>query len=185
MSKTDAVHTLINLVKSLLSKAEQMTNNDSSQFTFQKLLSDNGFKRIGAGSFSSVWAKSKSDFIVKVGSDSAYSRFASRIWKTTNKYLPKIYYKKNLNYYDVYIIERLEGKDIMAKHALIYRLNKYFDDIDYDPPKRAKRVKLNFKNYRNIISILNSLSHEVTLDIHKGNVMCRNGRTPVLTDPVC
>lgn len=159
--------------------------------TFTQFLVDQGFTRVGMGSFAAVYEKPGYPWLFKLfNHDTAYEKYIRWVIKNQNNpHVPKIkgnLFPINKNTY-VVRMEKLTPIDFGAIDQNTRKLISILDSFEDSSISTGKNRWLK-ETYPGIWNILQELEHignqnNVSLDIHMNNIMMR-GDTPVITDPL-
>lgn len=169
------------------SKTPEKASTFSDWQSFSKKLETKGFKRLGSGAYSIVYAKPDSDRVIKVTrSDDGWIDYCK--WAAENGFAgglaPKVYsYKRHKNF-SVSVMERMErtghyitgAMDASPIKYLIKMQMQYNNDLtrlllDSVAPKYvefADKMRQRFEHF----------------DLHDGNVMVRKDGSLCFTDPI-
>lgn len=149
------------------------TRKSSWKTTLKSLMSDHGFKELGAGKYASVFGNPKYPFVIKVFmKDAAYFRWLDFCMKNRrNKYVPKIK-GKLIKISEMFYAIRLEKLEPVAWNDEFFQKYSDWKHSGVDPDDKDLRACFEYfeKNKR-------------LLDIHGENVMARPNGQAVIVDP--
>lgn len=184
-------------------RSKTWKNPDERQVddNFEEKLLTLGWKRLGAGSFSSVFQNPKKNYVLKINKrhDEGYEHFVRLIHRYPNKSFPRISDMKNLdidgeNYY-VYLIEKLSKipERTAEKYAYIFAhvidnptdsLAQLFNSENWSYlPHSTPQI---FRRNPALITALRVIGRNIGYfgnDIHLHNIMYRKDGTIVIIDP--
>ncbi len=165
-------------------------------------LKNNGYEKIGKGSFASVWGKQGEDFLLKIfdNSDKAYPEFVNLATSNKNNHFPQFKGKmtKINDKYSGIRIERLEPMSEAQFLSLglgpVYNYLNYIRDVERGvehnwQPDLVKSTMQQMDNLestqpgiRNALELI-AKKLNYTFDVQPANFMLRGG-TVVILDPV-
>lgn len=165
-------------------------------------LKNNGYEKIGRGSFASVWGKPGEDFLIKIfdNSDRAYPAFVNLAMNHRNDHFPK-FKGKLIQINDKYSgirIERLEPMSDSQFKSLglepVYKFLNYVRDVERGVEKNwhsdqvksvLQQIESLEKSQPGIKQALTLIAQNLnyTFDIQPQNFMLR-GNTVVILDPI-
>lgn len=166
------------------------------------LLKNNGYEKIGKGSFATVWGKLGEDFLIKIfdNSDKAYPAFVNLAMKNPNDHFPKFKGKvtKVNEKYSGIRVERLEPMSESQFISLglepVYKYLNYIRDVQrgvehnwqqgqvstmMEQMEKLEKTQPGMKQALTIIA--QNLNY--VFDVQPQNFMLR-GKTVVILDPV-
>lgn len=155
---------------------------------FNKFLTDNGFKKLGTGSFGTVFESPNYPWVFKLFyNDPAYFKFFEFARANqSNPYLPTIkgkYIRLNKGVY-VIRLEKLEklGYNSPREFPALDHLLNIITAADFKR-EMAQVKKIDPKLADTIGQISKLLGNDFEFDLHSGNLMKR-GNQLVITDPI-
>jgi hypothetical protein len=168
---------------------------------FNKMLKEQGWKKVGEGYFSIVYANDKKNYILKVNTqpDPAYDVFVKFCQKQHSVYLPKIIDRKffikpntcfigpERNTYYLYFIERLQK----APKKLSYPIMNFAGALENDDKVSADHYRKTIAKYPGLSDIIEKIilkagnnTDLLGMDLNNyNNIMMRKDGTPVIIDP--
>lgn len=174
---------------------------------YKKKLQAMGYKQIGDGFESTVWAKDDTHVLKLVDANSAYADYLEMVLANQeNPYFPRVFdvkrfkdvkWGRGTNSFTDYMVvsmERLgelpEFVDLFAGpdagRKFLTRLQKAVGSTEWGKVPIDKAVRKTFKNKEEkmLLFAMDELKKQHNdLDLHRGNIMLR-GNQPVVIDPV-
>ena len=181
--------------------------NFSDTYGYEKIITSKlrklGWKKIGEGYYSYVYANPNNKFVLKVNmrGDREYDRYVQMIRSKKNKYYPLISDRKKLmtigkETFYAYLIEKLypyawKDPDRKALASLSTALKQFGIGVENnkDMEQDYKRwIKYNadfYNKYPKLIETIYKLAkaNPRSFDLHSQNMMHRADGTPVISDP--
>lgn len=153
---------------------------------FTKFLIDNGFKKLGAGSFGAAFEKPGYRWVFKIfAQDPAYLYYLKyAIQHQSNMNVPRIKGKIIKINESTYAVRMEKISMTTDKIDLALKFLQATDHFDYDD-ETAEDIKFLRRFYPGVLTIITDMKKGPwPLDLNHTNIMARDRSTPVVLDPI-
>jgi len=167
------------------------SNPFDNGYAFGKKLEKRGYKKLGTGHYSAVYAKPNSDRVVKVcHNENGDAWIDYCLWAAQKGYAgslaPRVYSYKKIGKFYVAIIERMSYDAYqhhieMKYYTVPFLLNQSLEGCS-EAEMLLDVVLPGAKKFAQ--DLLDTFKYG-TLDLHSGNIMFRKDGSICVTDPVC